>query len=314
MENLAGKTAFVTGGASGIGYAMAKAFAAEGMNVAIADIDQPALDVAVAALYRSNVEIRGVLLDVTDRTQYAEVVDRLEAEIGPIDVVCNNAGVYRGGSICDVTYEDWDWVMGVNTGGVINGVQTFASRLKERGQGGHIVNTASMAGITAGAGLGVYNASKFAVVGLSESMRADLAPFGIGVSVLCPGMVRTQILESERNRPEQFDVQGDAANAAASGHNAVMQAAMASQTTLDADEVAELVVTGIKKDQLYLFPHPEMKQAAQTRMETMLQDFGTASPEREAAQQQFMDSLAAFAETAKRSVDAAPAPQPNQKS
>ncbi|MFK7915924.1 MAG: SDR family NAD(P)-dependent oxidoreductase [Pseudomonadales bacterium] len=296
MDQLAGKTAFVTGGASGIGYAMAKAFVAEGMNVAIADIDEPALAVAASDLRKSNVNVQAVVLDVTNRDQYAAVADQVEAQLGPVHVVCNNAGVYRGGSIGDVTYEDWDWIMGVNTGGVINGVQTFAARLKAHGQGGHIVNTASMAGITAGAGLGVYNASKFAVVGLSESMRADLAPFGIGVSVLCPGMVRTQILDSERNRPNDFEVAEQTANSAAANHNAVMQAAMASSNTLDADAVAELVVAGIKRNELYVFPHPEMRQAAQTRMEAMLQGFGPAAPERDAAQQQFMESLAAFAE------------------
>ena len=297
MEHLAGKTAFVTGGASGIGYAMARAFVSEGMHVAIADIDEPALATAAASLRQSNVTVHAVCLDVTDRAEYAAVADRMEAELGPIHVVCNNAGVYRGGSIGEVTYEDWDWVMGVNTGGVINGVQTFAARLKAHGQGGHIVNTASMAGITAGAGLGVYNASKFAVVGLSESMRADLEPFGIGVSVLCPGMVRTQILESERNRPSAFKVNAETANDSAASHNTVMQAAMASSTTLNADEVAGRVVAAIKANQLYIFPHAEMRHAAQRRMESMLADFGTPSPERTAAQQEFMASLAAFSES-----------------
>lgn len=297
METLAGKTAFITGGASGIGFALAQAFIAEGMNVAIADIDDTALQNAVAALTGSNVKIRGDQLDVTDRAQYAQVADRVEADFGPVHVVCNNAGVYRGGSIGDITYADWDWVMGVNTGGVINGVQTFAGRMKAHGQGGHIVNTASMAGVTTSPGLGVYNASKFAVVGLSESMREDLAPYGIGVSVLCPGMVRTGILESERNRPADFDVSAPTANAAAQSHNALMQAAMASATTIDASEVAELVVAGIKRNQLYLFPHPEMKQAAEARMAQMLSDFGEASAERLAAQEGFMAALAAYAES-----------------
>ena len=206
MEDLSGKTAFVTGGASGIGFAMAQAFLNEGMNVVIADVDADALASAEAALVGSNAEVMAVQLDVTDRAQYAAVADAVEAKLGAVHVVCNNAGVYRGGSMDQVTYEDWDWVMGVNVGGVVNGLQTFVKRMQAHGQGGHIVNTASMAGITTASGLGVYNTSKFAVVGMSEALRGDLEPHGIGVSVLCPGMVRTRILESERTRPEAFDV------------------------------------------------------------------------------------------------------------
>ena len=130
MENLEGKTAFITGGASGIGFAMAQAFLAEGMNVAIADVDAAALAQAEAALRGSNAGVRAYQLDVTDRAQYAAVADQVEADLGPVHVVCNNAGVYRGGAMDAVTYEDWDWVMGVNVGGVINGVQTWVKRLE----------------------------------------------------------------------------------------------------------------------------------------------------------------------------------------
>ena len=130
-------------------------------------------------------------------------------------MLCNNAGVYRGGSLDAVTYEDWDWVMGVNVGGVVNGLQTMVQRMRDHGEGGHIVNTASMAGVVSSPGLGVYNASKFAVVGMSEALKTDLEPHGIGVSVLCPGMVRTRILESERTRPETFTPGDSAAEDAA---------------------------------------------------------------------------------------------------
>ena len=168
METLEGRTAFITGGASGIGFAMAQAFLAEGMNVAIADVDEAALAEAQAALLGSNARVHGYRLDVTDRDQYAAVADQVEADLGSVHLVCNNAGVYRGGTMDSVTYEDWDWVMGVNLGGVINGVQTWVRRLEAHGEGGHIVNTASMAGVVTSPGLGVYNTSKFAVVGLSE--------------------------------------------------------------------------------------------------------------------------------------------------
>jgi len=190
MQDLEGKTAFVTGGASGIGLSMAKSFLGAGMRVVIADVDEKALALAAAELKGSNTELMTVQLDVTDRDQFKAVADQGEADFGPVDVLCNNAGVYRGGTIDKMTYEDWDWVMGVNVGGVVNGVQTFVERMKARGKGGHIVNTSSMAGMTTSPGLGVYNASKLAVVGMSEAMHGDLAEDNIGVSVLCPGMVR----------------------------------------------------------------------------------------------------------------------------
>ncbi len=289
MKALTGKTAFITGGASGIGFAMAQAFLNEGMNVAIADIDADALASAEARLAGSNATVLAVQLDVTDRHQYQAVADGVEAALGNIHVVCNNAGVYRGGSLDAVTYEDWDWVMGVNLGGVVNGIQTFVERLKAHGEGGHIVNTSSMAGVTTSPGLGVYNASKFAVVGLSEALRTDLEPLDIGVSVLCPGMVRTQILDSERTRPDSFEVNEAAANEAAQAHSAMMNLAM--NAGIEPSEVADLVVQGIKENRLYLFPHPEMKEAVVARMTALVEAFGEADPERLKAQQAFMADL-----------------------
>ena len=289
MEDLQGKTAFITGGANGIGLAMAKAFLAEGMKVAIADVDEQALADAEAALRGSNAEVRGYQLDVTDRDQYAAVADQVEADLGPVHLVCNNAGVYRGGSMDSVTYEDWDWVMGVNVGGVINGVQTWIRRLKAHGQGGHIVNTASMAGMVTSPGLGVYNASKFAVVGLSEALREDLAESGIGVSVLCPGMVNTRILESERTRPDSLTPEDEGAEAAAQAHSQVMHMAM--NAGIPAEEVAQLVVEGVRQNLLYLFPHPELKASTEARVQAILDAFGEADPERVKAQEEFLASL-----------------------
>ena len=146
--------------------------------------------------------------------QRDQAAQRAVDTFGAIHVLCNNAGVYRGGRLDAVTYEDWDWVMGVNVGGVVNGLQSVLPHIKAAGEG-HVVNTASMAGVVGITGLGVYNASKFAVVGMSEALRADLADSGVGVSVLCPGMVRTRILESERNRPDALVGDSDEAEAAA---------------------------------------------------------------------------------------------------
>ncbi|MGI9327377.1 MAG: SDR family NAD(P)-dependent oxidoreductase [Pseudomonadales bacterium] len=289
MQDVAGKTAFITGGASGIGFAMARTFLGAGMRVVIADIDEGALADAKAALEGANSEVFAVQLDVTDREQYAAVADQVEQEFGPVDVLCNNAGVYRGGDIGSVTYEDWDWVMGVNVGGVVNGVQTFVSRMQARGNGGHIVNTASMAGMSTSPGLGVYNTSKFAVVGLSEAMQGDLAGSDIGVSVLCPGMVRTRILESERTRPDGLAPDSQAAENAAQTHNQIMQLAMGAG--IDADEVSELVLHGVRHNELYLFPHPEMKEATAARFGHILDAFGEADPERLKLQEELMAGL-----------------------
>ena len=288
MDDLSSKTAFITGGASGIGLAMARAFSGAGMRVVIADIDQVALDAAADSLRGANAEVLAVQLDVTDRQQFAAVADQVEATFGAVHVLCNNAGVYRGGPIGEVTYADWDWIMGVNVGGVINGVQTFVERMKRHGEGGHVVNTASMAGVTTSPGLSIYNTSKFAVVGLSEAMRADLQPHGIGVSVLCPGMVRTRILESERTRPDALGVDSEAAETAARAHNEIMQFAMGAG--IDADEVADMVLTGVRNNQLYLFPHPEMKAMVEARQQALLDAFGEPDPERLRAQQAFIEA------------------------
>jgi NAD(P)-dependent dehydrogenase (short-subunit alcohol dehydrogenase family) len=289
MQNLEGKTALITGGASGIGFALAQTLLAEGMQVVITDVDGDALASAEMALRGSNTQLLALTLDVTDRAGFAAVAQAVRERFGNLHLLCNNAGVYRGGTLDKVTYEDWDWVMGVNVGGVVNGLQTFVEGMRDHGEGAHIVNTASMAGINASPGLGVYNTSKFAVVGMSETLRHDLAPHDIGVSVLCPGMVQTRILESERTRPSDFDVQDSAALAAAEAQSEAMQVAMGA--AISPEEVAQVVVNGIKSNEFYLFPHPEMKSFAAARSEELLGAFGEADPARVAAQHEFMQGL-----------------------
>ncbi len=289
MQDLEGKTALVTGGAGGIGLALARTLLAEGMQVVITDVDTEALASAEAALQGSNTQLLALKLDVTDRAGFAKVAQAVSERFGNLHLLCNNAGVYRGGTLDKVTYEDWDWVMGVNVGGVVNGLQTFVEGMRDHGEGAHIVNTASMAGINASPGLGVYNTSKFAVVGMSEALRQDMAPHNIGVSVLCPGMVQTRILESERTRPEDFEVQDSQALAAAEAQSEAMHMAMGAAIT--PEEVAQVVVNGIKANEFYLFPHPEMKSFASARSEELLDSFGEADPAREAAQHEFMQSL-----------------------
>lgn len=289
MQHLAGKVAFITGGASGIGLAMADAFADSGMRLVIADVDTAALAAVNERFRGRNVPVLTIELDVTDRAAFAAAADRAYAEFGAVHVLCNNAGVYRGGTLDRVTYEDWDWVLGVNVGGVVNGIQTLLPRMRDQGEGGHIVNTASMAGLSAGAGLGVYNASKYAVVGLSEALRAELAPHGIGVSVLCPGMVRTGILESERNRPEERAVTDADAEQAAREHNAFMQAMIVSG--IDADEVARVVLEGVRDNRFWLLSHPEMKPMVEARSAELLAAFTEPDPARLAVLQQVLSGL-----------------------
>jgi NAD(P)-dependent dehydrogenase (short-subunit alcohol dehydrogenase family) len=204
MRDLRGKTAFITGAASGIGFGMARVFAGEGMRIVLADVEPGALAAATAELEDTGAEVLPIELDVADRAAMEDAARRAEARFGHVHLVCNNAGVGAGGPLDQCTYDDWDWVIGVNLTGVINGVQTFVRRMRDHGQGGHFVNTASMAGLIPSGGLGIYCTTKYAVVGLSECLRLDLAPHGIGVSVLCPGSVSTNIHQSGRNRPQRF--------------------------------------------------------------------------------------------------------------
>ena len=180
MEDVAGKVAFITGGASGIGLGMAKAFTAAGMRVAIADVEQAALERAKAELSRAKGDVIAVGVDVTDRAAMEEAARSTEAAFGKVHVLCNNAGVGCFATLDRATYGDWDWVLGVNLGGVVNGVQAVVKRMLAHGEGGHIVNTASMAGLIGpmeDKG-GISRVSKFAVVALTESLRFDLAPMG----------------------------------------------------------------------------------------------------------------------------------------
>jgi NAD(P)-dependent dehydrogenase (short-subunit alcohol dehydrogenase family) len=197
MQDVAGKVAFITGGASGVGFGMAKVFLEAGMKVVIADIRQDHLDAAMGLLPGAH----PIRLDVTDRAAMASAAAETERVFGKVHVVCNNAGINLFTDIGTATYSDWDWIMGVNFGGVVNGVQAFVPRIKAHGEGGHVINTASMASFIVGPGAGIYTTSKFAVRGLSEALRWSLAPHGIGVSVLCPGLVKSTIYESERIRP-----------------------------------------------------------------------------------------------------------------
>ena len=198
---LRGRTAVVTGGASGIGRALIQRFAREGANVVVADLDDAGMAAVAGEAQALGVKALAVRTDVADLAQVQALAARAFEAFGAVHVLCNNAGVAMWGGLESATHRDWQWVLGVNLWGVIHGVEAFVPRMIARGEPAHIVNTASMAGLIASKGLGVYNTSKYAVVGLSETLAKDLKPYRIGVSVLCPLGVQTQIRQSERNRP-----------------------------------------------------------------------------------------------------------------
>jgi NAD(P)-dependent dehydrogenase (short-subunit alcohol dehydrogenase family) len=274
MRGFAGKGAFVTGGASGIGFALGRAFAAEGMKVMLADIEQAALDKAVAALRETGAEVRGVVCDVAERASVERASVETAAAFGKVHVLCNNAGVGAGGPMEQIPPSDWEWTIGVNLMGVIHGIAAFLPHIKTHGEGGHVVNTASMAGMVNSPLMGPYNATKFAVVSLSETLAAELAGSSIGVSVLCPGWVDTRINESARNRPSRY---GPAPQPPAAARERMAQVAELLRQGMKPDEVAARVMTAIRDNDLYVFTHPAMRGAVEDRFRRILAAYDKAA-------------------------------------
>ena len=274
MKDVQGKVAFVTGGGSGIGLGLAKVFTGAGMKVAIADIRRDHLDSALTALQSARRNVHAIELDVTDRKAMERAAEETVRVFGKVHVVCNNAGVSIFGPMDQATYEDWDWIMGVNVDGVINGIQAFVPRIKAHGEGGHIVNTASMAGLIVGPGMGIYCASKFAVFGLTASLRYDLAPHNIGVSVLCPGFVRSNIHEAVLSRPNHL---------ARSGYRVSKEDIARLDQVLSVGmapvDVAKRVLEGIQRNELYLFPHAEFKEELRELFDGILAALPDAAPD-----------------------------------
>jgi NAD(P)-dependent dehydrogenase (short-subunit alcohol dehydrogenase family) len=263
MKDFSGKVAVVTGGASGIGLSMAKRFAAEGMRIVLADIEEPVLEEAVDELRRSGAAVLGVPTDVADHGSVVGLHDRALEAFGAVHLVCNNAGVV-GGSIVHSPIAMWEWVVGVNLFGVINGCNVFLPTLVAQDEG-HVVNTASVAGLSGNAVLGMYCTTKFAVVGLSESLREELRASGsrVGVSVLCPGLVRTHIARSYRNMPAALrEASGESAGEVFLG--GVMSGAISPA------EVADAVFDAVTDDRLYILTHPELARGALDRRSKLL--------------------------------------------
>ena len=265
MEEVAGRTAFVTGGASGIGLGMAQAFVGAGMNVVIADLRPDHIQMAMEDLEPGRAH--AIELDVTDREGFARAADEAESVFGNVHLLCNNAGMGILGSVTDARYDDWDWGLGVLLGGVVNGIQTLLPRMRAHGEGGHIVNTASMAAVIPVPGAAIYNTAKAAVVALSESLRSDLAAEPIGVSAFCPGPVQTNIREAGRMRPERYRDSGylDLERELEERPN--------SPLWMDPQECGERVLAGIRRDDLYIFTHREFQEGAEERFRAMLASF-----------------------------------------
>jgi NAD(P)-dependent dehydrogenase (short-subunit alcohol dehydrogenase family) len=268
MRELAGKTAFVSGGASGIGFALGRAFAETGMKVMLADIETDALAAAVKSLRKFGPDVRGVTCDVADLVSVERAAKASYEAFGNVHVVCNNAGVAGGGGIDNISIETWRWVLDVNLMGVVHGIHTFLPHIRAHGEGGHIVNTASMAGLQSGLGFSPYATSKFAVVAMSEGLAMQLEPLGIGVTVLCPGYVRTRISESGRNRPARYGPT-QAPDPASSTGALAAQIAELVQSGLDPSDITAQVLTAIREEELYVFTHPEMRGEVKERFATI---------------------------------------------
>jgi NAD(P)-dependent dehydrogenase (short-subunit alcohol dehydrogenase family) len=269
MRDLTGKAAFVTGGASGIGLALGRAFAEAGMKVMLADIETDALASAVKSLHGLGPDVRGVACDVVDPDSVERAAKASYEAFGNVHVVCNNAGVAAGSGIEDISLDNWRWVLDVNLMGVLHGIRTFLPHIRAHREGGHVVNTASMAGMISRLGFSPYAASKFAVVTMSEGLAMQLKPLGIGVSVLCPGFVQTRISESWRNRQKGYGSARKPDPASPAGALAA-QLAELSKSGLDPANVARQVLTAIRKDELYVFTHPEMRGEVEERFAAIL--------------------------------------------
>lgn len=262
MQNLQGRTAFITGGASGIGLGIARALQRAGMNIVVADIRDDHLAEARAVLGADALALK---LDVTDRVAFAAAADAAEARFGKIHILCNNAGVAVVGPAELASFADWDWTLGVNLGGTINGVVTILPRILAHGEGGHIVNTASMSGMLPHPGAVIYGVTKAAAVSMMESMRAELEPRGVICSAFCPGPVQSNIAEAGKTRPAELAETGYAES-----DKRRQQGGNFAHLYKTADEIGERVREGIEGDELYILTHSEFRDGVADRAAAMV--------------------------------------------
>lgn len=272
MRALRDRTAVVTGAAGGIGLALAEHCAAEGMRVVLADIDEAALARAVAGLTARGARALAVRTDVAQAAEVEALADAAERAFGAIHLACNNAGVALGGPSWTLSEADWRWVLGVNLWGVIHGVRAFVPRMLAHGDEAHVVNTASVAGLTTSPFLGPYHAAKHAVVALSEGLHHELAAVGarVRVSVVCPGFVRTGLGDSARHRPAALHNQAPTDDPLAAGVEAAFGAMVAAGVA--PEQVAAQVLAAVREERFYVLTHPELKPAVAARMRDILDE------------------------------------------
>ena len=269
MKQLAGKVAVITGGASGIGLATAKALAARGTNLVLADIETPALEKAAASLASSGVKIESVTCDVSNLADVQRLADLAFDTMGAVHIVFNNAGVAVGGPIAEMKHSDWDWIIKVNLWGPIHGVEAFLSRLMAQKTEGHILFTASFAGLVPNEGLGPYCVSKYGVVALAEVLRRELRSYDIGVSVLCPMRIATNIGNSERNRPADLGGPNDSPQVQSQDESNRNMAGR----VLNVDDVAAMILDAMAANRLYILPHEESRKSIRRRFERIDKTF-----------------------------------------
>lgn len=260
VDDFEDKVAVVTGGASGIGSGMCRKFVAAGMRVVVADLDGEGAERAGAELRESGAAAIGVETDVSNLASVEGLAEAALKEMGRVDLICNNAGVFIGGSIREITADDWRWVLSVNLDGVFHGCSVFVPLLLEAGRGGHIVNTSSIAGLLTDPFAAVYATSKFAVLGYSEALRTDLEPEGIGVSTLCPGPIRTNLAECDAHRPEDLSGAGN--------RSQVLWDFI--KSGLEPDDVGDRVLRGVRDNAPFIFTHPEWRPAVEERFKRIL--------------------------------------------
>jgi NAD(P)-dependent dehydrogenase (short-subunit alcohol dehydrogenase family) len=256
MKDLKGQLAFITGGASGAGLGQARVFGRAGAQIAIADIRADAVDTALAELRAAGIEAQGLVFDLTDRAAYARAADEVEQLFGRVPTILSNtAGVNSFGPVEKTTYDDFDWIMGVNLGGVVNGMVTFVPRMIAAGVPAHIVTVSSMGGLQGGAIAAPYCAAKAAVVNLMESYRAGLEKYGIGVSVVCPANIRSNIAEASKLRPAKFGQSGYVEN-----EESIASLHAIHQHGMEPDQLAEAILKGIVENAAYVIPYPEVRE------------------------------------------------------
>lgn len=266
MQDFNDQIAFITGGASGAGFGQAQVFGRAGAKVVIADIRSEAVEKALASLRAEGITAHGLVLDIMDRAAYARAADEVEAVFGAAPTLLfNTAGVNSFGPVENTSYDDFDWIMGVNLGGVINGMVTFVPRMIRSGKPGHIVTTSSLGGLMGSALAAPYSAAKAAVVNLMESYRLGLEKHGIGVSVLCPANIKSNIAEASRLRPAQFGQSGYVEN-----EDSIASLHSIHQHGMDPVELAEHVKRAIEANQLYVIPYPEAREGLRAHFDRIV--------------------------------------------